>query len=70
MRTTRLKAPSKKSCGLILGRMANVPVRLSCYSDDRRFDQRGTIGRVKDWEIIADNLSKAEWSWDWVSRGF
>jgi hypothetical protein len=23
--------------------------------------------RVKYWEIIADNLSKAGWSWDWVS---
>jgi len=22
---------------------------------------------VKYWEIIADNLSKAGWSWDWVS---
>jgi hypothetical protein len=23
--------------------------------------------RVKDWEIIADNLKKAGWSWDCVS---
>ncbi len=23
--------------------------------------------RVKDWEIIADRLSKAGWSWGWVS---
>jgi hypothetical protein len=23
--------------------------------------------RVKSWEIIADNLSKAGWSWGWVS---
>jgi len=23
--------------------------------------------RVKYWEIIADNLSKAGWSWDYVS---
>jgi len=22
---------------------------------------------LKDWEIIADNLSKAGWSWRWVS---
>jgi hypothetical protein len=22
---------------------------------------------VKYWEIIADNLSKADWSWGWVS---
>jgi hypothetical protein len=22
---------------------------------------------VKYWEIIADNLSKAGWSWDWLS---
>jgi hypothetical protein len=22
---------------------------------------------MKDWEIIADNLSKAGWSWGWVS---
>jgi hypothetical protein len=22
---------------------------------------------VKYWEIIADNLSKAGWSWEWVS---
>jgi hypothetical protein len=27
----------------------------------------GTIGRVKHWEIIADNLSKAGWSWGCVS---
>jgi len=26
-----------------------------------------TIRRVKDWEIIADNLSKAGWSLGWVS---
>jgi hypothetical protein len=25
------------------------------------------IGRVKYWEIIANNLSKAGWSWDCVS---
>ena len=23
--------------------------------------------RVEDWEIIADRLSKAGWSWGWVS---
>jgi hypothetical protein len=23
--------------------------------------------RVKSWEIIADNLSEAGWSWGWVS---
>jgi hypothetical protein len=22
---------------------------------------------VKDWEVIADNLSKSGWSWGWVS---
>jgi len=22
---------------------------------------------LKYWEIIADNLSKADWSWGWVS---
>ena len=22
---------------------------------------------MKDWEVIADNLSKAGWSWGWVS---
>ncbi|HMF46254.1 MAG TPA: hypothetical protein VKE29_06235 [Candidatus Udaeobacter sp.] len=26
-----------------------------------------TIRRVKDWEIIADNLHKAGWSLGWVS---
>jgi len=26
----------------------------------------GTIQRVRDWEIIADNLSKAGWSWGCV----
>jgi hypothetical protein len=25
------------------------------------------LNRVKDWEIIADNLGKAEWSWRCVS---
>jgi hypothetical protein len=25
--------------------------------------ERGTIRRVKYWKIIADNLSKAGWSW-------
>ena len=29
--------------------------------------KRGTIHRVKYWEIIADNLSKAGWSWGCVS---
>jgi hypothetical protein len=29
--------------------------------------KRGTIYRVKYWEIIADNLSKAGWSWGCVS---
>jgi hypothetical protein len=28
--------------------------------------KRGVIGRVKYWEIIADNLSKAGWSWGCV----
>ena len=23
--------------------------------------------RMKNWEVIADNLSKAGWSWGWVS---
>ena len=27
----------------------------------------GRIRRVKYWEIIADNLHKAGWSWGWVS---
>jgi hypothetical protein len=26
-------------------------------------EQKGTIHRVKYWEIIADNLGKAGWSW-------
>jgi hypothetical protein len=29
--------------------------------------KRGRIRRVKYWEIIADNLSKAGWSWGCVS---
>jgi len=29
--------------------------------------KRGRIRRVKDWEVIADNLSKAGWSWGCVS---
>jgi hypothetical protein len=29
--------------------------------------KRGTIHRVKYWELIADNLSKADWSWGCVS---
>jgi hypothetical protein len=30
-------------------------------------EQKDRIRRVKYWEIIADNLSKAGWSWGWVS---
>jgi hypothetical protein len=30
-------------------------------------EQRDRIRRVKYWEIIADNLSKASWSWGCVS---
>jgi hypothetical protein len=29
--------------------------------------ERGRIRRVKYWEIVADNLSKAGWSWGCVS---
>ena len=29
--------------------------------------KRATIRCVKYWEIIADNPSKAGWSWGWVS---
>jgi hypothetical protein len=29
--------------------------------------KKGTIHRVKYWEIIADNLSKAGWSWGCVA---
>ena len=29
--------------------------------------KRGTIHRVKFWEVIADNLSKAGWSWGCVA---
>ena len=28
---------------------------------------KSTVSRVKYWEIIADNLSKAGWSWGCVS---
>jgi hypothetical protein len=31
------------------------------------FIKRSTIGVVNYWEIIADNLSKAGWSWGCVS---
>jgi hypothetical protein len=35
-------------------------------------NKRGVIGRVKYWEIITDNLSKAGWSWAasqcWIFR--
>jgi hypothetical protein len=30
-------------------------------------NKSGKIRRVKYWEIIADNLSKAGWRWGWVS---
>jgi hypothetical protein len=33
----------------------------------RAENKRGLIDSVKYWEIIADNLSKAGWSWGWVS---
>jgi hypothetical protein len=29
--------------------------------------KKGTIHRVRYWEIIADNLSEAGWSWGYVS---
>jgi hypothetical protein len=29
----------------------------------------GKIRRVKHWELIADNLSKAGWSWGCVATG-
>jgi hypothetical protein len=29
--------------------------------------KRDRIRHVKDWESIADDLSKAGWSWGWVS---
>jgi hypothetical protein len=29
--------------------------------------KRDAIHRVKYWELVADNLSKARWSWGWVS---
>jgi hypothetical protein len=32
-----------------------------------REGKTGRTHRVKDWEIIADNLSKAGWSWGCVS---
>jgi hypothetical protein len=32
-----------------------------------RGEQKGRIRRVKYWEIIADNLSKAGWSWGCVA---
>ena len=25
------------------------------------------LNQMKNWEIVADNLSKAGWSWGWVS---
>ena len=33
----------------------------------RSKSKSGRIRRVKHWEIIADNLSKAGWSWGYVS---
>ena len=30
-------------------------------------ERKGTIARVKYWEIIADNLKKRGWSWGYVS---
>jgi hypothetical protein len=37
--------------------------------DPKKFfaEQRFTRSHVKNWEIIADNLSKAGWSWGCVS---
>jgi hypothetical protein len=32
-----------------------------------REQEKGAFSRVKYWEIIADNLSKAGWSWGCVS---
>jgi hypothetical protein len=39
------------------------------FFDSRRFTLSGILALVpiKDWKIIADNLSKAGWSWGWVS---
>ena len=43
--------------------------RIVRYSDhsSAALSKRGTIHRVQYWEIIADNLSKAGWSWGCVS---
>jgi hypothetical protein len=30
-------------------------------------EQRFTRSRVKSWEIIAENVRKAGWSWGWIS---
>ena len=40
--------------------IAGLPIRSQYLGPP----ERGTVHRVKyDWEIIADNLSKAGWSW-------
>ncbi|PYL09933.1 MAG: hypothetical protein DME33_02755 [Verrucomicrobia bacterium] len=42
--------------------LVNGTFRVLRHGNDRRFSIR-----VKYWEIIADNLSKAGWSWGCVS---
>src|SRR5205823_5509038 len=42
-------------------------VEFISYLCCRAENKKGRIRRVKYWEIIADNLSKAGWSWGCVS---
>jgi hypothetical protein len=42
--------------------------RLVPFSHCRGERKRDAIHRVKYWELVADNLSKPQWSWGWCGN--
>jgi len=69
-RAERARAGALGSVGERQKKMNRAHLQLEASKPDRKW--RRTMSKahapgVKDWEIIADNLKKAEWSWDYVS---
>jgi hypothetical protein len=71
----RSQIATKKHAYAAFGRVAAVGwYRLSLWAVARKLvsslcgeSKRVTIRHVKYWEIMADNLSKADWSWGYVA---
>jgi hypothetical protein len=47
--------------------MRQIQIRFGRYQFGQNPNRASLFVRVKPWEIIADNLSKAGWSWGCVS---